>query len=196
MKKVQLFVCAVLSLLFVAALSGCSVHQVKGDVTEQQHQRLKELEKKKEELLYLQQSRNFFWLKDSHKMSVRRAQVLEHIFEKTEKIRQSTKEHLFVFCYDKNMKFIARKVIATGNCCSVGYHAKDVFAFAKRARARRVVVGHNHPRGTLTPSVSDIRSTKSLLRAARRHKIALYDDVIVTKRSLCSLKMNNPDLWK
>ena len=58
-------------------------------------------------------------------------------------------------------------------------HPRDVFRTAITANAAAVVLAHNHPSGDPTPSDSDIKVTRDLIRAGQLLKIEVLDHAII-----------------
>jgi DNA repair protein RadC len=67
---------------------------------------------------------------------------------------------------------------------------KVIFAIALQTASSAIIVAHNHPSGSLTPSEHDINVTKRLKQAADLLSIRYLDHVIVTKESAFSFADN------
>jgi len=65
-------------------------------------------------------------------------------------------------------------------------HPREVFATAIEDRAAGIIVAHNHPSNTPTPSQADIQITKRLKEVANLVGIELLDHIILTKDSYYS----------
>ena len=81
-------------------------------------------------------------------------------------------------------------LVGVGMLDSVIVHAREVFRTAIIAGAHAVIVAHNHPSGSPTPSDADIRTTKDLVRAGQLLKVELLDHVVMGTSSHNSLKGN------
>ena len=57
----------------------------------------------------------------------------------------------------------------------------ELFSFAVQKKCKRMILVHNHPSGDLTPSKSDIESTKFLKRGGEFLKITIEDHIIITE---------------
>ena len=79
-------------------------------------------------------------------------------------------------------------LISTGTLDSVLVHPREVFRPAIVAAAAALVVMHNHPSGESTPSESDIKLTRDLIRAGLLLKIEVLDHVIVGANRHTSLR--------
>ena len=58
----------------------------------------------------------------------------------------------------------------------------------KVSRGASVILVHNHPSGSLSPSQSDIQITNQLVEAGKILGISVLDHVIVSKKGHVSLK--------
>jgi len=79
-------------------------------------------------------------------------------------------------------------LVSTGLLDSLLVHPREVFRPAIIAAAGAIVLMHNHPSGEPTPSDSDIKVTRDLIRAGQLLKIEVLDHVIVGFDNHCSLR--------
>lgn len=70
-------------------------------------------------------------------------------------------------------------VISNGTLDTLLVHPREVFRPAVIIGAAALVLMHNHPSGDPTPSESDIKVTRDLMRAGQLMKIEVLDHVIV-----------------
>jgi DNA repair protein RadC len=68
--------------------------------------------------------------------------------------------------------------------------AKLVFSVALKCNASSIIIAHNHPSGSLTPSEADKRLTQKLKKASQYLDIVLLDHIIVTKEDFYSFSDN------
>lgn len=69
--------------------------------------------------------------------------------------------------------------VSIGGLASAPVHPREVFKFAVRMSAAGVIIGHNHPSGSTTPSREDIQITEQLRAAGRLLGIEVLDHIIV-----------------
>jgi DNA repair protein RadC len=69
--------------------------------------------------------------------------------------------------------------ISQGTLDTLLVHPREVFRAAIVANAAALVLAHNHPSGDPTPSESDIKVTRDLIRAGQLLKIDVLDHVIL-----------------
>ena len=69
--------------------------------------------------------------------------------------------------------------LSQGTLDTILVHPREVFRGAIAANASAIVIVHNHPSGDPTPSESDIKATRDLIRAGQVLKIDVLDHVIL-----------------
>lgn len=69
--------------------------------------------------------------------------------------------------------------VSQGTLDTLLVHPREVFKPAIAANASAVVIVHNHPSGDPTPSESDIKVTRDLIRAGQILKIDVLDHIIL-----------------
>ena len=67
-------------------------------------------------------------------------------------------------------------------------HPREIFRLAIRQSACAIIVAHNHPSGTASPSKEDIRATKQIVQAGEHIQIQVLDHVIVGREGYFSMK--------
>jgi len=78
--------------------------------------------------------------------------------------------------------------VSIGTHDSLLIHAREIFRVAIVAAGAAIVLMHNHPSGEPTPSDSDIKVTRDLIRAGELLKIDVLDHVIIGNPTHCSLR--------
>src|SRR5512137_2787814 len=76
-------------------------------------------------------------------------------------------------------RLIRVEKISQGTLDTLLVHPREVFKPAIAANAAAIVLAHNHPSGDPTPSESDIKVTRDLIRAGQLLKIEVLDHVIL-----------------
>lgn len=109
------------------------------------------------------------------------------IWDRMEDIRGSKKEHFVVFYLDSRNQEIRREIISVGTLNESLVHPREVFESAIKNNAASIIVAHNHPSGSLEPSIDDIEITKKLVHASKILNISLIDHVIVTEKEQISI---------
>ena len=86
-------------------------------------------------------------------------------------------ETVYVVLMDDEDCLIAVQCAASGSAAASGLQPRQVLEMAVRAGAKAVILVHNHPGGTLEPSVSDQKiteATEAALATARIHFLGHY----------------------
>lgn len=80
--------------------------------------------------------------------------------------------------------------LSTGSANRCPFDIRIVMAATIKANASAIILAHNHPGGSLTPSNDDISLTKTLVKAAKLLGIAIIDHLILTKHGYFSFSQN------
>jgi DNA repair protein RadC len=112
----------------------------------------------------------------------------EAVYNEIQDIKDACKEIFVVFCLDTKNVVISRDVVTIGILDSSLVHPREIFRRAILTNSKSIILAHNHPSGDTTPSVEDIRVTKTLVEAGNLLNIKVLDHVIAGKSSFTSLK--------
>lgn len=99
-------------------------------------------------------------------------------------------EILALACMDLNGRLMRIDMIESGSPNSVTIDLAKIIRHALNAGAVKIILAHNHPAGSMVPSVSDVQSTMDLAITARGANIALYDHFIITDYGFVSMYNN------
>ena len=110
------------------------------------------------------------------------ANTVKKIFEKVIGDDMTKQELFLVMALDGAGKEIYTKVIFKGTINQSLVHPREIFSDAIRERARAVIIGHNHPSNTNSPSNADRRITKRVKECGELLGIDLIDHVITTPK--------------
>ena len=88
-------------------------------------------------------------------------------------------EHFQVVFLNTRRRLIAVENISQGTFDSLLVSPREVFSPAISKRAAAIGLAHNHPSGDPTPSSSDIKVTRDLIRAGELLKIEVLDHIIL-----------------
>ena len=128
--------------------------------------------------------RRFFERNDASAPIIRTA---ADVFEHVKEMRGLPKEHLRGLYLNAHYKLIHDEVISIGTVDTSIVHPREVFKPALDYSAAAVVLVHNHPSGSLSPSATDDAVTIQLIAAGKLLGIDLIDHVIVTKDAFASI---------
>jgi DNA repair protein RadC len=101
---------------------------------------------------------------------------------------RARKEHLVALYLDAQNQLLVRETVSVGSLNTTRTHPREIFQPAIACSAMGVILAHNHPSGSLTPSQEDVDFTRAIRRAAEILGIGLYDHLIISDRGYTSLK--------
>lgn len=113
--------------------------------------------------------------------------IMQRVLLRENKIDQE-KEHLWIIGMNQRGYILYIELIALGTYKAVNIEPMNVFRVAVMKNASRVIIVHNHPSGSLTPSEEDKDTTDRLIQVARILNIELTDHLIITPRSYISFR--------
>lgn len=96
-------------------------------------------------------------------------------------------EELWVLLLNKAHRVMVKQHISTGGQGITVVDPKVIFKIALEQNAASIILGHNHPSGNLTASVSDIRVTKKLVEAGKLLELPILDHLILTDHHFISM---------
>jgi DNA repair protein RadC len=128
--------------------------------------------------------RRFFHKNSAGAATIRTA---KDVFEHTKDMQHLQKEHLRGIYLNANHKVVYEEVISIGTVNANLVHPREVFKPALEYAAVAVILVHNHPSGSVTPSAADIEVTRQLIAGGKLLGIDLLDHVIVTKTQYFSI---------
>lgn len=100
-------------------------------------------------------------------------------------------EEFWVVFLDRANKVISTDRISLGGIHGTVVDPKVVFKLALDHKACGLILGHNHPSGTLNPSQADIQLTDKLSSAGEFLEIRVLDHIIVADNKYYSFADNN-----
>ena len=103
------------------------------------------------------------------------------------------KEVLVSAALDSQCKLVHWALLAVGRNDMLVMRVGDAFAGAIAVGASGIVLIHNHPSGSLQPSVEDLDLTRKVAEAGLALDYVLYDHVILSSRGCRSL-LNQRDM--
>lgn len=100
-------------------------------------------------------------------------------------------EILYMLSLDSHCRLIAITKISEGTIDESPMYIRNIVNTALRTGAKRVVLTHNHPSGSIAPSPDDIVATQRAYDALRTIDVDLVDHVIVSgDKTFCFSSMN------
>ena len=96
-------------------------------------------------------------------------------------------ERVYALCLDSQDRLIACRVMSDGDIDSSTFDIRKLASIVLEVKAKKVVLSHNHPNGSLVPSQGDALATKAAQELLRLLKVQLTDHIIVTDKSYFSM---------
>lgn len=97
-------------------------------------------------------------------------------------------ENFFVVLLNTRLRIISWQMVSQGILDKLLVHPREVFKPAIILSASAIVIAHNHPSGDPTPSETDIKVTRDLIRAGKILKIELLDHIVFGMPELADKK--------
>lgn len=102
--------------------------------------------------------------------------------------RHEQTESVRLLCLNAGGKVLKLAQLNEGDINAVHFSVRKIVETALSAKAVSVILAHNHPGGTLTPSKEDLDATNSAKAALSTVGIQLLDHLIVSGDNYCSLR--------
>lgn len=108
----------------------------------------------------------------------------------------SEKREVFVAMHlDTQGNLVGYEEVFKGTIDSCVVHPREIFRGAILNCANSIIVAHNHPGGSLSPSGADLNVTKRLIDGGDLLGIEVLDHIIVTKNNFTSIRKEYGELW-
>ena len=106
--------------------------------------------------------------------------IVEFIYNGIE-LHKYAEEYLWILCLDSKTHLVGCFEISHGTVNSSYCSPREVFQKALMIGAVSIIMCHNHPSGSATPSEADIATTKSIKDAGDVVGVKLLDHIIVSR---------------
>jgi DNA repair protein RadC len=93
-----------------------------------------------------------------------------------------------VLYLDKRNALIADEEVARGSVDHVPVYPRQIVARALALDASAVIITHNHPSGSVSPSEADIHMTRRIADALKTIDVTLHDHVLVAADKTTSFR--------
>lgn len=114
--------------------------------------------------------------------------LMEHFYD-------ADKEYFVAVHIDAQGRPISFSVVSSGDVNAVHFPISSVFKTALLQNAVSIIICHNHPGGTLSPSNEDLEATRMLVEAGKILGIKVLDHFILTPTDYLSLRERRSDLF-
>ncbi len=111
------------------------------------------------------------------------ADVLPFVSE----LLESRQEHLVALYLNARSEVLHKALISKGTATASIAHPRDIFWPAIEHSAVHIILIHNHPSGSLTPSSEDLEMTMNVRKGSELLGFTLLDHIIVSKEGYQSI---------
>lgn len=112
----------------------------------------------------------------------------QDVFTLVKHLSHEKQEHLICISLNGEHVTNAVRIVTTGILNATHVHPREIFSDPITDRAASIIIAHNHPSGSLTPSDADILVTRKIREAGDILGITLLDHVIFSKFGFLSLR--------
>ena len=98
------------------------------------------------------------------------------------------REHFLEFTLNTKNQIIGTHIISIGILDASLIHPRETFRKAILDNAKSIIVAHNHPSGSLTPSQNDVEISHALVKAGDILGIPVLDHIVFNRIEFLSLK--------
>ena len=88
-------------------------------------------------------------------------------------------EEAWTLALNARCKLIGKRRIATGSLSEVSIYPRIIAETALSYNAHSIIICHNHPGGTCTPSFEDINITRNIQNALKALGVLVLDHIII-----------------
>jgi DNA repair protein RadC len=96
-------------------------------------------------------------------------------------------EQFRVIYLNSQNEVIAEEIVQEGTVNQTVVYPRKVLELALRHKATGLILVHNHPSGSLTPSAADQELTRTIVKASRALNLTVHDHLIISRQGYCSL---------
>ena len=97
-------------------------------------------------------------------------------------------EELIIICLNSQNEITFTKTISKGGLSKINVELSDITKFVLNSNCERIIVTHNHPVGTPTPSDEDFSFTSKLYLNLGLNNVELLDHIIVSPYGTYSME--------
>ena len=101
------------------------------------------------------------------------------LFTDVLRMHEEAEEHLVTLCINNSGRITGIFETSGGSFDGVQFSTRDIIRKALMMNATNIIISHNHPGGSLSPSPEDVQATEALKKACDLIGICLLDHIIV-----------------
>lgn len=107
-----------------------------------------------------------------------------------DRLSDHSREVFEIVMLDAKLRPIGIHTVSIGIINGAMVECREVFQAAILANAASIVVGHNHPSGDPTPSMTDLATTRTLIEAGKIIGINVLDHIVIGANRHYSMAKN------
>ncbi len=111
-------------------------------------------------------------------------------------MEDNLQEKFMIICLDTKKKIILSKVLFKGTVDSSNIYVRDIFRECVRCNATNVILIHNHPAGSTTPSKEDVYLTNNIIRSGKLLGVRVLDHLIIGQNKYYSFLEDYKELFR
>lgn len=130
-------------------------------------------------------------LKEAEKIRVLNSEDLFYIMQKIlqrESHLDQEKKHLWVVALDGRNKILLIELVSLGGINRKELHPSEIYSFALQKEAKKIILCHNNPDGSLQPSEVSKDVTDWMIQVGLLVNTPVYDHLVVSTTSYMSFK--------
>jgi DNA repair protein RadC len=98
-----------------------------------------------------------------------------------DRLKSKKEEHFYVLMLNNQNNIIGEHFVSKGILDASIIHPREVFRFAIKNAASKIIIAHNHPSGNSDPSMEDLEITEKLIKSGEELGIKMLDHIILGK---------------
>jgi DNA repair protein RadC len=108
------------------------------------------------------------------------ATIMQEVLQREKKIDR-IKEHLWLVALDPENRIMMIELISLGSNKHTIAEPMEVFSFALQKHAAKIILVHNHPSGSVRPSLGDRGLTDQMMAIGKFLKLPVTDHIIISE---------------
>ena len=118
-----------------------------------------------------------------------------HAFELFRRMGNFPHEEAHVIFLSRQKEVLAYKELFRGGMSMCVVDPRVIWQQAVLIGASALIVGHNHPSGSVAPSEQDREITRRMVAMGEVMSIPLVDHLIIAGNHFCTMRTTEPQLW-
>lgn len=102
-------------------------------------------------------------------------------------------EHFICLYLNIKQEIIYKRTLYIGTINQTVIHPREIFKYAHKLSAAKILFCHNHPTGDSTPSTADLDATKKLIEASEILGVEVLDHIIIGNNEFYSIRASKKE---